>query len=89
METRVAVLAIIVRGGSFVQPLNELLHEYGQYIIGRMGLPYKQKGINIISIVLDAPADVISTLSGKIGMLKGVSVKALYAKAPQEQPFKD
>lgn len=55
METRVAVLAIIVRGGSSVQPLNELLHQYGQYIIGRMGVPYREKGVNIISVALDAP----------------------------------
>ena len=71
METRVAVLAIIVRGGSFVQPLNELLHEYGQYIIGRMGVPYREKGVNIIS--------VISALSGKIGRLDGITAKTVYA----------
>ena len=80
METRVAVLAIIVRGGSSVQPLNELLHQYGQYIIGRMGVPYRARGVNIISVVLDAPQDVISALSGKIGRLEGVSVKTQYAK---------
>ena len=87
MDTRVAVISIIVENPEAIETLNHLLHEAGQYIIGRMGIPYREKGINIISIVLDAPADVISTLSGKIGMLKGVSVKALYAKAPQEQPF--
>ena len=80
MQKRVVLLGIIVENTAAVEQLNILLHAH-------MGLPYKQKGINIISIVLDAPADVISTLSGKIGMLKGVSVKALYAKAPQEQPF--
>ena len=58
METRVAVLAIIVRGGSSVQPLNELLHQYGQYIIGRMGVPYREKGVNIISVALDAPGSI-------------------------------
>ena len=73
MQKRVVLLGIIVENTAAVEQLNILLHA--------------QKGINIISIVLDAPADVISTLSGKIGMLKGVSVKALYAKAPQEQPF--
>ena len=82
MQKRVVLLGIIVENTAAVEQL-----AHNEYIIGRMGLPYKQKGINIISIVLDAPADVISTLSGKIGMLKGVSVKALYAKAPQEQPF--
>ena len=67
METRVAVLAIIVRGGSSVQPLNELLHQYGQYIIGRMGVPYRERGVNIISVALDAPGDVISAPEGSIG----------------------
>ena len=79
METRVAVLAIIVRGGSSVQPLNELLHQYGQYIIGRMGLPYRERGVNIISVVLDAPQDKIAALSGKIGRLPGVSAKTQYS----------
>ena len=79
METRVAVLAIIVRGGSSVQPLNELLHQYGQYIIGRMGVPYREKGVNIISVALDAPGNVISALSGKIGRLDGITAKTVYA----------
>ena len=79
METRVAMLAIIVRGGSSVQPLNELLHQYGQYIIGRMGLPYRERGVNIISVVLDAPQDKIAALSGKIGRLPGVSAKTQYS----------
>jgi putative iron-only hydrogenase system regulator len=79
METRVAVLAIIVREGSFVQPLNEMLHQYGQYIIGRMGLPYRERGVNIISVVLDAPQDKIAALSGKIGRLPGVSAKTQYS----------
>ena len=79
METRVAVLAIIVREGSSVQPLNELLHQYGQYIIGRMGLPYRERGVNIISVVLDAPQDKIAALSGKIGRLPGVSAKTQYS----------
>ena len=80
METRVAVLAIIVREGSSVQPLNEMLHQYGQYIIGRMGVPYREKGVNIISVVLDAPQDVISALAGRIGRLPGVSAKTAYSK---------
>ena len=78
METRVAVLAIIVRGGSSVQPLNELLHQYGQYIIGRRGMPYREKGANI-SVALDAPGNVISALSGKIGRLDGITAKTVYA----------
>ena len=79
METRVAVLAIIVRGGSSVQPLNELLHQYGQYIIGRMGVPYREKGVNIISVAIDAPQDIISALSGRIGRLDGIGVKTVYS----------
>ena len=79
METRVAVLAVIVREGSSVQTLNDLLHQYGQYIIGRMGVPYRARGVNIISVVLDAPQDAISALSGKIGRLEGVSAKTLYS----------
>ena len=85
METRVAVLAVIVREGSSVQPFNELLHQYGAYIIGRMGVPYRERGVNIISVALDAPGDVISALSGKLGMLRGISSKALYSKAPEAQ----
>ena len=80
METRVAVLAIIVREGSSVEALNGLLHQYGQHIIGRMGVPYHARGVNIISVALDAPAAEISALSGKLGMIKGMSVKVIYAK---------
>lgn len=71
METRVAVIAIIIEDGSSAQEVNELLHGAAQYIIGRMGIPYRDKGISIISIAIDAPQDIISTLSGKIGRLKG------------------
>ena len=80
METRVALIGIIVEQESSAAALNALLHEYGGYIIGRMGLPYRERGVNIISVVLDAPQDVISTLSGRIGRLEGVSVKTQYAK---------
>ena len=79
METRVAVMSIIVENPEAVQTINTLLHEYGQYIIGRMGLPYRKRNINIISIALDAPQNVTATLSGKIGGLKGVSVKTAYS----------
>lgn len=79
MQTRVAVLAVIVREGSSVQTLNELLHQYGQYIVGRMGVPYRARGVNIISVALDAPADVISALSGKLGRLDGITAKTVYA----------
>ncbi len=79
METRVAVAAIIVEDPASVTPLNDLLHQYSAYIIGRMGIPYKEKNIAIISIAMDAPQDVISALTGKIGRLKGVTVKTTYS----------
>ena len=79
METRVAVMAIIVREGTSVEALNGLLHQYGDYILGRMGIPYREKKVNIISIAIDAPQNMISTLSGKIGNLAGVSVKIAYS----------
>ena len=80
METRVAVISIIIENPESVQMMNDILHQYGEYIIGRMGIPYRKRGINIISIALDAPQDVINTLSGKIGRLDGVSSKAAYSK---------
>ncbi len=75
METRVAVMSIIVEDSSTVERLNSILHEYGSYIFGRMGIPYRARGVNIISIAIDAPQDTISTLAGKVGNLPGVSVK--------------
>ena len=88
MQKRVVLLGIIVENTAAVEQLNILLHAHNEYIIGRMGLPYKQKGINIISIVLDAPADVISTLSGKNRYAQRSKRQRLYTqKAPQEQPF--
>ena len=80
METRVAVISIIIDNPESVQAMNALLHEYGEYIIGRMGIPYREKGISIISIAMDAPQDKISALSGKIGRLPGVSAKAAYSR---------
>ena len=79
METRVAVLAIIVEDGNAVEQLNATLHESAQYIIGRMGIPYRARGINVMSIALDAPEDKISALAGKIGNIPGVSVKTAYS----------
>ena len=81
MKSRVAVMAIIVEDSESVSKLNDLLHDSGDYILGRMGLPYKKRGINIISIALDAPEDVINTLAGKIGRLNGVTVKTAYSNA--------
>jgi len=79
METRVAVMSIIVENMDSVEPLNTLLHENGQYIIGRMGIPYHKRGISIISIAMDAPQNTIAALAGKIGGLKGISVKTAYS----------
>ncbi|MBQ8642406.1 MAG: iron-only hydrogenase system regulator [Clostridia bacterium] len=79
METRVAVMSIIVEQRDTVESLNHILHEYGEYIIGRMGIPYREKKISIISIALDAPQDTISALSGRIGKLPGISVKTAYS----------
>ena len=79
METRVAVMSIIVENGAAAEQINALLHESGEYIIGRMGIPYRKRGINIISIALDAPQNKISALSGKIGNLPSVSVKTAYS----------
>jgi putative iron-only hydrogenase system regulator len=79
MATRVAVMGIIVENRDSTEPLNSLLHEYGEYIIGRMGIPYRERGISIISIAIDAPQNLISALSGKIGNLDGVSVKTAYS----------
>ena len=79
METRVAVMGIIVENTEAVEALNALLHQYGKFIIGRMGLPYREKNINIVSIAIDSPQDEISSLSGKIGKLEGVSVKTAYS----------
>lgn len=79
METRIALIAVIVENKESVEALNGLLHQYGEYIIGRMGLPYQKAGVSILSVAIDAPQDVISTLSGKIGKLDGVSVKTAYS----------
>ena len=79
METRVAVMSIIVENMEQTEKLNGILHEYGEYIIGRMGIPYRKRKISIISIALDAPQNAISALAGKIGCLSGVSVKTAYS----------
>ena len=80
METRVAVISIIVTETEKVDMLNELLHKYSKYIIGRMGIPYKEKGISIISIAIDAPMDEINSLSGALGRIDGINAKVTYAK---------
>ncbi len=80
METRVALIGIVVENFNSAQEVNEILHNYGQYIIGRMGIPYQKRNVSIISVAVDAPADVISALSGKLGRLDGVSAKTVYSK---------
>lgn len=84
MDKRIALIGIVVNHNESVDELNHILSEYGQHIIGRMGLPYREKGISIISIAMDAPNDIISALSGKLGMLPGVSIKTIYAKTPTD-----
>lgn len=79
METRIAVIGIVVEDENSVVSLNEILHEYRQYIIGRMGIPYHQKQLSLISIAVDAPNDIISALSGRVGKLKGVTSKTAYS----------
>ena len=79
METRVALIGIIVEKMESAEALNMILHEYGQYIVGRMGIPYRKRDISILSVAVDAPQDIISTLSGRIGQLKGVSAKTAYS----------
>lgn len=85
MQTRVAVMAIIVEKGDAVERLNAVLHEYGEHIIGRMGIPYRQKGINIVSIALDAPQDTISALAGRLGNIDGLSVKTAYSNVVADE----
>lgn len=80
MDTRVAMISIVVEKPDHVEELNQILHKYSSYIIGRMGVPYPKREISLISVAMDAPADTISAMTGKIGMLDGITSKALYAK---------
>lgn len=84
MDNRVALIGIMVENPDSIETMNHILHEYGQYIIGRMGLPYRERGLSIISIVLDAPMNQISSLSGKLGMLDGISTKTIYQSLKKE-----
>jgi len=80
METRIALIGIIVEDKNSVGRLNDILHEYGEYIVGRMGIPYHKRNVSVISVVVDAENDVISALSGKLGMIPNISIKTVYAK---------
>ena len=80
METRIAVIAIVVENLENTQEMNAVLHEYGSYIIGRMGIPYRERGISLVSVAIDAPNEVISALCGKLGNIEGLTAKAAYSK---------
>ena len=80
MENRIAIVGIIVNNLDISEEINRILHDYNKYIVGRMGIPYKEKGVSVMSVVFDAPTDIIGAVSGKLGMLSGVSVKAVYSK---------
>jgi putative iron-only hydrogenase system regulator len=80
MDTRIALIGIVVENKDAIERLNAILHEYGEYIVGRMGIPYPKRHISVISIVVDAPNDIISALSGKLGMLPQVNIKTVYSK---------
>lgn len=83
MDNRVAMISIVINDSEAVEKVNSLLHEFAAYIIGRMGIPYRARGISLISVAIDAPGDAISSLSGRLGMINGVSTKAVYAKVPE------
>ena len=79
MDERIALIGIIVENDESIERLNQILHDYKKYIIGRMGIPYEKKGVSIISVATHAPSDIISALSGKLGALKGISTKTTYS----------
>ena len=81
METRIAIIGIIVEDTETAEKINSVLHEYGKFIVGRMGIPYRERKLSVISIIIDAPNDTIGALSGKLGMIPGVTVKTVYSKA--------
>ena len=85
-NTRVAVIGIIVEKTESVEKLNAILHDYARWIIGRMGIPYHTRGVNVISVAVDAPQEIISAMSGKIGQIDGVSARAAYSSAVYEEP---
>ncbi len=79
MEKRIALIGIIVEDGESVERINDILHEYSQYVVGRMGVPYRERNVSVISVILDAENNIISAISGKLGMIDGVSTKTIYA----------
>ena len=89
METRIALIGIIVENKDSVEKINGILHEYGEHIVGRMGVPYKPKNVSVISVIMDAPNSVISALSGKLGMIPHVNVKTVYSKISENPEMQD
>jgi len=85
MEDRIAVISMIIEDNNVASEVNAILHDFGKYIVGRMGIPYKEKGVSIICVVMDAPGDVASALSGKLGMIKGVSTKTVTTKRQEKK----
>lgn len=81
METRIAVIAIVAENRNHIDEMNHVLSAYGEYIIGRMGIPYQKKGVSLISVAVDAPNETISALTGKLGNIEGITVKTAYSKA--------
>ena len=80
METRLALIGIVVENKDSAKKINDILHEYGEFIVGRMGIPYRKRNVSVISVVIDAPSDDISALAGKLGMIPDVSIKTVYSK---------
>ncbi len=80
METRLALIGIVVENNESAKKINDILHEYGEFIVGRMGIPYRKRNVSVISVVIDAPSDAISALAGKLGMIPDVSIKTVYSK---------
>ena len=80
METRLALIGIVVENNESAKKINDILHEYGEFIVGRMGIPYRKRNVSVISIVIDAPGDAISALAGKLGMIPDVIIKTVYSK---------
>jgi putative iron-only hydrogenase system regulator len=85
MESRIAIIGIMVEDFEATEKINIILHEHGKYIVGRMGIPYKDRSIHVISVIIDAPNDIISSISGKLGMINGVTAKSMYSKLPIEK----
>ena len=84
-ENRVAVISVIVEDRTIASSINAILSEFGEYIVGRMGVPYRERGVSVISVILDAPQEIISALTGKLGMLEGVSSKTVYSRLPEKK----